>query len=155
METVRKWEIRHVHVHNPQGLLSTMPEIFKDKARTWYRHNRKQCTPWNSFKAGLLKFFYPPRYLIRLEDEICSRTQRTNETFEDFEDYALAWQHLMRDSKTDEKGKLEWIFRDALLDYMWYIRRRDCNLLGELVELVEDLESIPTANSCTSHREQH
>uniref|UniRef100_A0A1A9UM27 Uncharacterized protein n=1 Tax=Glossina austeni TaxID=7395 RepID=A0A1A9UM27_GLOAU len=33
--------------------------------------------------------------------------------------------------------------------------RRDFNLLGEILELVEDLESVPTANSTTCHREQH
>uniref|UniRef100_A0A1A9ZDQ2 Retrotransposon gag domain-containing protein n=1 Tax=Glossina pallidipes TaxID=7398 RepID=A0A1A9ZDQ2_GLOPL len=73
--------------------METVPEIFKDKASTWYRHNRKQCTSWNSFKAGLLKFFYLPRYLIGLEGEMCSRIQRTNESFED---YALPLQNLIR-----------------------------------------------------------
>uniref|UniRef100_A0A1B0BPU7 Retrotransposon gag domain-containing protein n=1 Tax=Glossina palpalis gambiensis TaxID=67801 RepID=A0A1B0BPU7_9MUSC len=128
-------------------LLSTTPEVLKDKALTWYRHNRKQCTSCDAIKAGLLKFFCLPYYLERLDDEIRNLVQRANKTFKD---YAMALQHLMRHNGRKGKIRMNFPERTPRLHGEW-----DFNLLGELLELVDDLETIPATNSSTSHREQH
>uniref|UniRef100_A0A1A9UTU0 Uncharacterized protein n=1 Tax=Glossina austeni TaxID=7395 RepID=A0A1A9UTU0_GLOAU len=52
----------------------------------------------------------------------------------------------------DEKEKLERIFRNALPDYMWDSRQRDFNSLEELLELADDLETVPATNSINSQR---
>lgn len=127
-----------------------MPELLTGKALIWYRNNNQYWQAWAAFRRDFLKFFLPRRYLEHLEDEIRKRRQRPRETFKN---YTLAMQNLMRHSEYNPSQKLERIFRNALPEYQWYIRRRDFLSLEDLLEMAEDMEGIPVM--APTPREQH
>lgn len=127
-----------------------MPEVLSGKALVWYRNNNQHWGAWSDFRRDFLKFFLPLRYFEQLEDEIRKRRQKPRETFKN---YTLSMQNLMRHSGYNEVQKLERIFRNASPEYQWYIRRRDFLTLGELLEMAEDMESIPPIPQHS--REQH
>lgn len=120
-----------------------MPEVLVGKALVWYRNNNPQWDTWSSFRSDFLKFFLPPRYFERLEDDIRKRHQKSRETFKN---YVLSLQNLMRHSSYTPTQKLERIFQNALPEYRWYIKRKDFATLEDLLELAADLESIPTTS---------
>uniref|UniRef100_A0A1B0GEL5 Uncharacterized protein n=1 Tax=Glossina morsitans morsitans TaxID=37546 RepID=A0A1B0GEL5_GLOMM len=63
---------------------------------------------------------------------------------------------MMRHTLMSEGQQLERIYMNAQPEYLWYIRRRDVTNLGELMELVSNLEAIPTGNmSHEALRETH
>lgn len=127
-----------------------MPEALTGKALIWYRNNNLHWPTWAAFRRDFLKLFLPLRYFEHLEDEIRKRRQRPRETFKT---YALAMQNLMRHSECSTTQKLERIFRNALPEYQWYIRRRDFLSLEDLLEMAEDMEGIPAMSPTL--REQH
>ncbi|XP_037807712.1 uncharacterized protein LOC119601077 [Lucilia sericata] len=159
IDLVRKWGLKYDGGKDPLGFIEraeelsdmynvdldhlprVMPEFFKDKALIWFRNNNKHWERWSMFKKDFYAFFLPTRYFEKLEDEIRKRTQRSRETFKE---YVLALQDLMRHSNLVEDEKIERIFRNAHPDYQWYIRRKDFSTLNELMQLADDLESIPT-----------
>lgn len=143
-------ELADMYSIQKDTIVIMMPEVLTGKALVWYRNNNRKWTNWLKFKEDMQKFFLPPRYFERLEDEIRKRHQRTRESFKN---YTLHMQNLMRHSSYTEKQKLERIFQNALPEYLWYIRRRDFTTLGELLEMAEDLECIPTVSP--HPREQH
>lgn len=101
-------------------------------------------------REDFLRFFLPARYFEQLEDEIRKRKQKPRETFKA---YTLSMQNLMRHTSYDNDQKLERIFRNALPEYLWYIRRRDFHTLKDLLGMAEDLESLPPGTGPV--REQH
>ena len=127
-----------------------MPEVLKENALVWYRNNNQQWTTWRQLREDFLRFFLPSRYFEQLEDEIRKRKQRPREPFKS---YTLSMQNLMRHSAYTEGQKLERIFRNALPEYVWYIRRRDFHTLSDLLEMADDLESLPPGSGPI--REQH
>lgn len=127
-----------------------MPEVLRDNALIWYRTNNQHWQKWNLFRGDFLHFFLPSRYFEQLEDEIRRRKQKPRESFKA---YTLCMQNLMRQTTYNEDQKLERIFRNALPEYLWYIRRRDFLTLKDLLEMAEDLESLPPGTGPT--REHH
>lgn len=55
----------------------------------------------------------------------------------------LCLQNLMRHENLSEEQKLERIFRNAHSDYQWYIGRNSFKTSSDLIQLADDLESIP------------
>lgn len=167
-EQIRKWNVSYDGEREPwefierleelttmheieQDLLPTvMPEVLVGRALIWFRNNNRNWKSWPGFKQDLLKFFLPRRYYEHLDDEIRKRRQKPRETFKN---YTLHMQNLMRHSDLSEEQKLDRIFRNALTEYQWYIRRRDFLTLSDLLEMAEDMESIPPLP--TQPREQH
>lgn len=143
-------ELAHMYGIKMDVLPIMMPEVLTGKALIWYRNNNQHWTTWGKFKNDFLKFFLPVRYFEQLEDEIRKRRQRPRETFKN---YSLNMQNLMRHSSYSEAQKLDRIFRNALPEYLWYIRRRDFSTLSDLLEMAEDLENIPAAAAIP--REHH
>ncbi|XP_073821602.1 uncharacterized protein [Musca autumnalis] len=167
-EQVRKWGVTFTGESKPlefierleeraemyqisnEGLVMMMPEVLHGRALMWYRNNRKPWRTWEAFRKDFLKFFLPPRFMENLEDEIRQRKQKPRELFKD---YMLAMQDLMRHSEHTEEEKTERIFRNALPEYQWYIRRKDFGDLAGLLETAEDLEGIPSLPNVT--RDHH
>ncbi|XP_065361937.1 uncharacterized protein LOC135955515 [Calliphora vicina] len=159
VELVRKWGLKFDGGRDPLGFIEraeelakmynidldqlplVLPELFKEKALVWLRNNNRHWTKWSLFKKDFYRFFLPTRYFEKLEDEIRKRTQHAREPFKE---YVLALQDLMRHADLSEAQKLERIFRNAQPDYQWYIRRKDFTTLDDLLQLADDLESIPT-----------
>lgn len=79
------------------------------------------------------------------------RTKRPSETFKE---YVLCLQNLMKHESLSEEQKLERIIRNAHSNYHWHIRRKYFNTLSDLIQLPDDLESIPN-NGQPNHREYH
>ncbi|XP_073831437.1 uncharacterized protein [Musca autumnalis] len=148
-EQVRKWGVTFTGESKPlefierleeraemyqisnEGLVMMMPEVLHGRALMWYRNNRKPWRTWEAFRKDFLKFFLPPRFMENLEDEIRQRKQKPRELFKD---YMLAMQDLMRHSDHTEEEKTERIFRNALPEYQWYIRRKD---FGDLAATID------------------
>lgn len=126
------------------SMVKVMPEVLSGRALVWFRNNRRPWVDWQHFKQDFLRFFLPPRFLENLEDEIRRRRQKPREGFKD---YMLAMQELLRHSDYSEAQGLDRIFRNALPEYQWYIRRKDFSSLAELLEMAEDLEGLPTIQS--------
>lgn len=142
LEFVERLEERAEMYQIPNGnLITVMPEVLHGRALMWFRNNRKPWRSWEEFRKDFLKFFLPPRFMENLEDEIRQRKQKPRELFKD---YMLAMQDLMRHTSYNEEQKMERIFKNALPEYLWYIRRRDFTNLAGLLEMAEDLEDIPT-----------
>lgn len=169
IDQVRKWGLKYDGGRDPLGFIDRveelsemygvhldqlpqiMPEFFREKALTWFRNNNKHWQVWKLFKHDFCVFFLPPRYFERLEDEIRKRVQRPRERFKD---YLLSLQNLMRHSNLTEDQKLDRIFHNSHPDYQMYIRRKDFSSLSDLIELADELESIPT-NSQQHRGENH
>ncbi|XP_073814279.1 uncharacterized protein isoform X1 [Musca autumnalis] len=128
-----------------------MPEMMKGKALIWFRNNNQRWQTWADFREDFRRFFLPTRFWDHLEDDIRKRLQRPSEKFRD---YALSLQNMMRHSNYSEEQKLERIFKNALPEYLWNIRRRDFKTLHELLAMGEDLENFPpiTAQAKEQHR---
>lgn len=118
-----------------------MPEFFRDRALIWFRNNNGHWRDWKSLRAGFYNFFLSSRYFEKLDEEIRKRTQRYKEPFKE---YVLVMQNLMWHANLSEDQKLERIFRNSQPEYQWYIRRKDFQSLPALLELANELESIPT-----------
>lgn len=60
--------------------------------------------------------------------------------------FVLPLHALIRHVGYLDQQKLERIYSNALPEYLWYIRRKHFWNLAELLEMVDDLESIPVGN---------
>ncbi|XP_073815797.1 uncharacterized protein [Musca autumnalis] len=167
-DQVRKWNVSYDGTRGPLEFIERleelalmyevdmdelprmMPEVLRDNALVWFRTNNQHWRKWKSFREDFMRFFLPARHFEHLEDEIRRRKQKPRESFKA---YTLGMQNLMRHTNYENDQKLERIFRNALPEYQWYIRRRDFHTLGDLLEMAEDLESLPPGTGPV--REQH
>lgn len=62
---------------------------------------------------------------------------------ETFKNYTLSVQSLIRHSGYTDDQQLERIFQNTLPEYQWYIRRRDFLSLEGLLEMAEDIPTLP------------
>ena len=145
-------ELAEVYGLNKDLLPRTMPELLKEGALLWYRNNNRQWQTWKGFKDDFLKFFLPPRYFEGLDDEIRRRQQKPRESFKDF---VIALQNMMRHAGYSPEQQVDRIFRNCLVDYQMYIRRRDFNSLGELIQMAEDFEVIRSSHPEVSREHQN
>ncbi|XP_037930020.1 uncharacterized protein LOC119664634, partial [Teleopsis dalmanni] len=157
IDQVRKWAIRYDDNGDPLAFIErveeladvyaipmnmlprTMPELLKGNALVWFRHNKRDWIHWEAFKMDFLKFFLPHLYFERLEDELRNRLQKPGEPFKK---YVLELQKLMRHLKLNEDEKLERFYRNSLVEYKMYVKRREFNTLDELIALTSDFESL-------------
>ncbi|XP_037805787.1 uncharacterized protein LOC119599916 [Lucilia sericata] len=166
IDIVRKWSFRYEGGKDPIAFVErveelaevygldknmlprTMPELLKEAALLWFRNNNRQWNTWRSFKDDFLKFFLPPRYFEGLDDEIRRRQQKPRETFKDF---VIVLQNMMRHAGYTHEQQVDRIFRNCLVDYQMYIRRKDFQSLEELIQMAEDFEVIRTHHPEVSH----
>ena len=166
IDIVRKWSFRYEGGKDPISFIErveelaevygldknmlprTMPELLKDAALLWYRNNNRQWQTWKGFRDDFLKFFLPPRYFEGLDDEIRRRQQKPRESFKDF---VIVLQNMMRHAGYSSEQQVDRIFRNCLVDYQMYIRRRNFNSLEELIQMAEDFEVIRTNHPEISH----
>lgn len=127
------------------GILTSLPELLKDKALLWFRNNKAEWNSWDQFTTSFQKRFMPPRPRFWLEEEIRRRTQGDQERVVD---YVTDIQTLLRRSgNTEPDTQLERIYENLRTEYKLYVRRRDFKSLSELVTLAEEFEALQVENS--------
>lgn len=133
-------ELRDSYGITPDRLLRALPEVFRGKALLWYRNNKALWTSWDDFMESFRLFYLPPRYKLKIEDEIRNRTQGDRETVRE---YVTAIQTLIRrHGNMPAEQQLERIYSNLRPSYRHYIRRVDFKNLPELLVLGEEYENV-------------
>lgn len=121
-------------------LLPALPLLLRGKALQWYRNNLEDWASWREFVENFKNYFLPPRFHLKLEDEIRNRTQGQEESIREF---VAAIQTLMRRfGEISPNHKLERIYQNLKPDYKLFIHRADFRTLTELMKLGEEYEVI-------------
>ncbi|KAM8704707.1 hypothetical protein ACLKA7_009206 [Drosophila subpalustris] len=154
---VRKWGMRFDGQTDPLEFLETlqeraitydididrmprvMSEILVDKAARWFLGSGLRDRSWSDFRDGFVKFFLPPDYLERLEEEIRSRRQCNGEGFKDF---LIDIKVLMHHAGYSAAQELHRVYENAAPDYKLYVRRQDFSTLSQLTRMAAEYESI-------------
>lgn len=133
-------ELTAIYQFTDAQLLNTVPQLLRGKALLWCRNNRNNWRIWKDFLADFEIFYLPPRYRIKLREEIYNRTQGENEKFKD---YVIAIQTLMRrlgDFSRNEQ--ITRIYENMKPEYKTYIKPDDFDNLAYLVMLAEQYEQV-------------
>jgi hypothetical protein len=124
----------------PNGILRSLPEIFKGNALLWWRNNRELWRNFEDFVHDFELQYLPPGYNRNLDKEIQDRTQGERETCRDF---VVAISTLIRRRGGHAaREKLDRIYANLRPDYKFYIRREQLRNLTDLVQRAEEYESL-------------
>uniref|UniRef100_A0A6P7GT51 Trichohyalin-like n=1 Tax=Diabrotica virgifera virgifera TaxID=50390 RepID=A0A6P7GT51_DIAVI len=100
----RLYDLKSCYRIRDDALLKALPDVFRGKAILWFRNNVDSWENWNNFTEDFNLAFKSTNWLDDLEDQIRTRTKKTNERFKDF---LLELQMLIRrqGNKDDELTK--------------------------------------------------
>uniref|UniRef100_A0A1B0BW69 CCHC-type domain-containing protein n=1 Tax=Glossina palpalis gambiensis TaxID=67801 RepID=A0A1B0BW69_9MUSC len=127
-------------------------ELLHGKAAIWYWNNRRVWAGWQEFRQEFLKFFFPIRYLERLDDQVRQTFQLAGEKFRD---YALRLQDLMRHLDYTTQQKLDRIARNSQREYQLFFEKissKDLNeiTLAPLPRMISGTSRAPRENAPTT-----
>ena len=133
-------EQRVLYRISPDEMADGMSLLLKDNALKWYRNNRPRLNNWVTFESEFRKFFLPPNYEVRLEQEAISRTQKSNESGVD---YLLDMHTLLRRvPNLPETKMLYWMHNNLLPAYRHFAFEGSFHDMDGLLQKVREYERL-------------